>query len=169
MKKVLLVLLLLTAPAVFGQVNFVRTTPTASVQLTTLADIDTILFLFPKSLTSPVFFDSTKANRTVLIPAQDFVSAQGKFTLYLTRTAITGTADSFRVWVKKIMPTTGIPVRNDSTFIIGSASTFADIANYSQYSFTITDPTKGLALVFRKGDGGTPVKVRLSAWIDFTQ
>jgi hypothetical protein len=167
MKKILLVLFFATAS--YGQVNFVRTTPQASVQLTTLADIDTILFLFPKSLTAPVFFDSTKAAKSVIVPAQDFVSAQGKFTLYLTRAAITGTADSFRVWVKKLMPSTGIPVRNDSTFIIGSASTFADIINHSQYAFTITDPTKGLALVFRKGDGGTPIKVRLNAWIDFTQ
>lgn len=172
MKKLLVFVIplaLFTAETVKAQVNFVRTTPSMSIFLTDSADVDTLFLAFPKSLTSSIAFDTSKANRTAIIPPQDFVSAQGKFTMYLTREAVTGTADSFRVWVKKVMPSTGIPVRNDSTFIIGTATTFADIINYSQYPFTITDPTKGLAFGFFIGNTSDTIKVKLNCWIDFTQ
>lgn len=170
MKKVLFVLLLLTAPAVFGQVNFVRTTPMASVQLTTVNDIDSLLLLFPKSLSSPAFFDSTKANRTILIPAQDFIACAGKFTLYIQRVAIGGSnIDSIRIYVKKLMPQTGVPVHNDSIWVAGSATTYANPINQSAYSFTVTDPTKGLMFGVVKADGGLAQKVRFNFWVDYTQ
>lgn len=169
MKKLLILSILFLANAGYSQVNFVRTTPQASVALTTLNDLDTLFLRFPHNLTSSIAFDSSKANKTILIPSQDFVAAQGKFTMYFTRTAINGSPDSFRVWVKKIMPASGAPIANDSTFIVGGATTYANILSNSGYNFTITDPTKGLNFFILKGDGGSLLKVRLNAWIDFTQ
>lgn len=169
MKKVLLVLLLLSAPTVFGQVNFVRSTSQISMFLTSVADLDTVLLLFPKSLTSPVYFDTTKAGRTAVIPAQDFVSAQGKFTIFFNRTNVNGVADSFRVYFKKVHPITGVPARDDSTFIIATASTFANIVDGSQREFIVSGPCKGVAIMALKGDGGSVIKTRLKMVVDFTQ
>lgn len=168
MKKIVLFLLLATGA--FGQVNFVRTAGPATVQLTTVNDIDSLLLLFPKNLTSPAFFDSTKANRTVIIPAQDFVACAGQFTLYIQRVAIGGSnIDSIRIFVKKLMPQTGIPVHNDSIWVAGSATTYANPINQSAYSFTVTDPTKGLMFGVVKADGGLAQKVRFNFWVDYTQ
>lgn len=164
MKRIFIALLFLPTLSM-AQYHFVRM-DSCVAKLTTVGDIDTMVLRFPKSLTAKAAFDTSKANRTVFIPAQDFVAAQGGFTLWLKRSNISGTADSFAVYYKPLSPE-GYPSRNDSTYIIGSASTYGNIVN--QYNYTISiNEALGLAIIIKQGDTGTQ-KTTVTAKVVYSQ
>lgn len=166
-KSVLTTLLvLLSFTSSYTQVNYVRLTPTLTTALTTVADLDTMVLRFGKNLTSPVAFDTSKAGRTVFLPAQDFIAAQGKFTLELDRA--TTAADSFKIYFKKLLAD-GYTCRRDSTFLLGSASTYGTFARHSQFEIIINGPCMGFGIFFLKGDGGSVVRTVISARIAYTQ
>ncbi len=168
MKKYLLFVMLVIWPFLVNAQEWV-TQDSAGTILSGLSDKDTILVVFSAGLLpKQIAMDTTKNARTANRPP-DFVRAAGDCDLFLDRLNMTGTADSFRVYYKIVHPHTGRLARNDSTFILGTASTFANFTSDSRY--TITLPVcKGFALVLQKGDGGTPGnRTRVVATVVFSQ
>ena len=149
MKKLLLLLLL--PAAAFSQT---RTTTVDSiiVSLAGNAAVDTLWIPYPigNAANPPAFVHNRPTaqvpNRTV-----DYVSASN---LYITKT---GTGSSFKVRSHPISPLAGTLSKNDSTFIVGSSGSGANIVSGSNYSVTGASGTHGFGLVLSKHDAGTAV------------
>lgn len=136
-------------------------------------DIDTLIWLFsPSAVPAQSSFtsDTTKANRTALIPPS-YARSAGSFDLWLNRHNLSNAADSFRVYYFTVDPFSGRPAINDSTFVIGTASTFATIPGSrnrgARYTISI-NPNFGVWLVIRQGDL-TPVRTKVRATLIHTQ
>lgn len=132
------------------------------------ADIDTILYVFPNGpLPRSMASDTTKGGVTALKPAE-FIRAAGNFDLWLDRTDLAGTPDSFRVWVKAIDPFSGRLARNDSTFILATASTFANFTSTSRYSITLPVGF-GIGIVIQQGDLSGSRRTRVVTKLVYSQ
>ncbi len=114
-------------------------------------DIDTVYFIFPNVPLSKIMASDTTKNGVTLYKPPSFVRMAGDFDLWLDRLNHVGTADSFKVWYKLVDPFSGRLARNDSTFIVGSASAFANFTSTSRYSITL--PTCfGFGVIIRQAD-----------------
>ena len=127
----------------------------------TNADIDSGYFLLPTAAipaTSHMTSDTTKAARRWAKPP-GFSRVSGSFDLWLDRSNLSGTADSFRVYYLPVQPWTGRPARNDSTFLVGTATTFGNIVSGYRYTITV-NPLFGIYLIVRQGDVAARTRVR---------
>ena len=114
-------------------------------------DIDTVIYVFPTSpFAQKMQSDTTKAGVTAWRPPS-FIRAAGDLDLWLDRTNVVGTADSFKLYYKPIDPYTGRPARNESTFVLGSSTTFANFTSTSRYAVTL-GAGFGIAFIIRQGD-----------------
>lgn len=132
------------------------------------ADIDTILCVFSNGpLPRMIAMDTTKAGRTAIRPP-DFIRAAGDVDLWLDVANLSGTPDSLRGWIKAVDPFSGRLSRNDSTFFLATASTFANPTSTSRYAITLS-VCMGFAIVLQQGDlAGSRIK-RVVAKIAFSQ
>ena len=131
-------------------------------------DVDTAYFLLtPAAYPEQIQSDTTKSGVTKYIPAK-WIRSSGYFDLWLDRTNQSGAADSFRVYYFPLHPITGALAKNDSTFIIAGASTFANFTSGSRYNITLPTTTGGIGIVIRQGDL-TTVKTRIRMVFNYAQ
>lgn len=166
MKAKILIALLLFVPALFAQDRYVLS-DSLDTQLAD-TDLDTAYFYFPiGALPRKLAGDTTKAARTHYTPPA--VSRQsGYYYVHINRTNIAGTADSFRVAYYPVHPTRGVITTNDVTYILGSASTYADITDGNGYDITLP-PCKGVAFVVTQGNLVTGDTTNVTLHLSYTQ
>lgn len=166
-----IILLLCLASTGYAQDRFVLRDSTRTILNN--ADTDTVVFLFtPTQIPAQthMFSDTTRPAITAYIPP-NYARTAGSFDLWLNRHNLSGAADSFRVYYFHVDPWSGRPAVNDSTFIVGSASTFANILGSkdrgARYSISL-NPNHGLWLVIRQGDL-TAVRTKIRTTLVHTQ
>lgn len=166
MKKSLLVFALIAWPFLADAQEWVNRDSVGTILNN--ADTDTMLFVFsdgtlPKTIAS----DTTKNGRRAMVPPS-FARIAGNVDLWFDRSNLSGTPDSFRVWYKVVDPFSGRLARNDSTFILASASTYANFTSTSRYSITLP-VCFGFALVIQQGDLSGNRKTRVVAKVVYSQ
>jgi hypothetical protein len=141
---------------------------TASVNLSGIADIDTVTFDFPIGPPSRyVTKDQTKFGNTAL-QRTDFMRVVEKVDLWLDRQNVVGNADSFRVYYRILHPSLNNAAKNDSTFILADANTFTNFVNISRFPLSLP-PCRGIRIYLRKGDGATAIRTRVILSLVYSQ
>lgn len=149
MKTKLLIPLLFFAPMLFAQDRYVLS-DSIFVFLTS-TDTDTAYFHFSSAaLPRRLAADTTKDSFTHYKPPA-VARQSGYYYLTINRVNAVGAADSFRVAYHPIHPTRGVIVANDITYVVGSASAYADITDGSGFNITLP-VTKGVAFVVSQGN-----------------
>lgn len=143
-------------------------TDTSVAVLTGVADIDTAEFLFP---TGPparyVTSDTTRFGNTAL-QKSEFLRMVEKAEVWIDRINVVGNADSFKIYYKPIHPKRRQLASNDSTFIVGSASTFGNFTNFSRFQITLP-PGRGITFILQKGDGASAIRTRVLLTLVYSQ
>ncbi len=141
---------------------------TSVAVLTGTADIDSAEFMFPVGPSSRyVTSDTTRFGNTAL-QRPDFLRMNEKAEVWLDRINIVGNADSFKVYYKGKHPKRNQLSSNDSTFIVGTASTFGNFTNFSRFNITLP-PGRGITFILVKGDIAAAIRTRVLLTLVYSQ
>lgn len=133
---------------------------TALSVLTGVADVDTAEFRFPIGPTVRyITSDSTRFGNTAL-QRSEFLRMTEKAELWIDRTNVVGNADSFKIYYKFLHPRRPQLASNDSTFVIGSSSTFGNFSTFSRFPIVLTG-NRGIVFILQKGDNASAVRTRV--------
>lgn len=147
MNKKILLLLVLVLPA-FAQ-NRTTTRDSIIVSLAGSSAVDTVWVPFP--LGNPPLFMYNRATAPIPGRIVDYISGVN---LWVTKT---GTGTAYRIIKFPMNPLTGVLSKNDSTYVVGSSGSAADITSGSNYALTTVAGTHGVGFILKKTDAGTAV------------
>lgn len=153
MKKVIVLLLSLTAPLFFGSAmaQYAIQFDSVGVYLNGTDD-DTIAVSFRDrpgrtwriDTTGTPHLDGAKAGQRVFLSDSVYVILQ--------RSNLSGVADSFKVSYVSGHPTNIDTTLGSTTYLVGGASSFADAINDTTYSMTFQKPSTWFKMLVSQGD-----------------